>query len=289
MAAAKSIEPVPQRRARLHAPRARRPRPASPPRARRHRDAEGPAHRHPRPGRGAHRQPDRLLPLRRGRPGHALAAGLVHQHRGAGCAPRRGPVPTTRSTGPASGPTASGRARPVDPQRLRLGSRAGRGCPRGTRRSSASSPCRWSAPAGSVPSSASGTSPPTTTRRTSPTSPRWPTWPGTSRPASAPRRRSPPPRPATAPCSTRCGTASSWWTWTATIREFNEALPEDARVAADELRTKTYRDAHPERWHAAEAKVVSEQVLPGATPRSTRRSTGASDGTVFPVELADRS
>ena len=69
------------------------------------------------------------------------------------------------------------------------------------------------------------------------------------------------------------------------IRDFNEVYRKMLGYPADELRTKTYPELTPERWHAAEAKVVSEQVLPRGFSEVYEKEYRRRDGTVFPVEL----
>ena len=70
-----------------------------------------------------------------------------------------------------------------------------------------------------------------------------------------------------------------------TLQEFNETYRKMLGYAADELRTKTYAELTPERWHAEEAKVVAEQILPRGYSDVYEKEYRRKDGSVFPVEL----
>ena len=69
------------------------------------------------------------------------------------------------------------------------------------------------------------------------------------------------------------------------VRDFNEVYRKMLGYSADELRTKTYRELTPERWHAAEAAVVREQVVVRGFSDVYEKEYRRRDGTVFPVEL----
>ncbi len=70
-----------------------------------------------------------------------------------------------------------------------------------------------------------------------------------------------------------------------TIRESNETYRKMLGYTAEELRLRTYAQLTPERWHAAEAKVVAEQVLPRGFSEVYEKEYRRKDGSVFPVEL----
>ncbi len=70
-----------------------------------------------------------------------------------------------------------------------------------------------------------------------------------------------------------------------TLQEFNETYRNMLGYPADELRTKTYAELTPERWHAEEAKVVAEQILPRGYSDVYEKEYRRKDGSVFPVEL----
>ncbi len=54
---------------------------------------------------------------------------------------------------------------------------------------------------------------------------------------------------------------------------------------ADELRQLTYVDLTPAEWHAFEARVIAEQILPHGYSEVFEKEYRRKDGTVFPVEL----
>ncbi len=70
-----------------------------------------------------------------------------------------------------------------------------------------------------------------------------------------------------------------------TLQEFNETYRKMLGYPADELRTKTYAELTPDRWHAKEAKVVAEQILPRGYSEVYEKEYRRKDGSVFPVEL----
>ncbi len=69
------------------------------------------------------------------------------------------------------------------------------------------------------------------------------------------------------------------------IQEFNETYRNMLGYPADELRTKTYEDLTPQRWHATEAKVVEEQILSRGYSEVYEKEYQRKDGSCFPVEL----
>ncbi|MEN6341848.1 MAG: PAS domain S-box protein [Methanospirillum sp.] len=55
--------------------------------------------------------------------------------------------------------------------------------------------------------------------------------------------------------------------------------------SAEEIRTLTYRDLTPERWHACEDAIVRNQILPRGYSDVYEKEYRRKDGTVVPVEL----
>ena len=69
------------------------------------------------------------------------------------------------------------------------------------------------------------------------------------------------------------------------IQEFNESYRRMLGYTAEELRTRTYAQLTPERWHSEEARVVAEQILPRGYSEVYEKEYIRKDGSVFPVEL----
>lgn len=69
------------------------------------------------------------------------------------------------------------------------------------------------------------------------------------------------------------------------IVDFNEAFLELAGHADDELRALTYQQLTPARWHAEEARIVAEQILPRGWSDPYEKEYQRKDGRLVPVEL----
>ena len=69
------------------------------------------------------------------------------------------------------------------------------------------------------------------------------------------------------------------------ILETNRAYQEMLGYDAEELTRLTHQDLTPERWHALEAHVVPEQILPRGHSDVYEKEYIRKDGTVLPVEL----
>jgi PAS domain S-box-containing protein len=69
------------------------------------------------------------------------------------------------------------------------------------------------------------------------------------------------------------------------ILETNRAYQDMLGYSEEELRKLTYVDLTPERWHAFEARMVEEQIIPKGFSDVYQKEYRRKDGTVFPVEL----
>ena len=70
-----------------------------------------------------------------------------------------------------------------------------------------------------------------------------------------------------------------------TIREFNEAFATLLGYRPEELKTLTYHEITPEKWHAFEAGIIEKQVLQRGYSDIYEKEYRRKDATVFPVEL----
>jgi PAS domain S-box-containing protein len=69
------------------------------------------------------------------------------------------------------------------------------------------------------------------------------------------------------------------------ILEYNERYRKLLGYEAEELTHLTYVDITPEKWHAFEAKIVNDQILPRGYSDIYEKEYRRKDGTTFPVEL----
>lgn len=69
------------------------------------------------------------------------------------------------------------------------------------------------------------------------------------------------------------------------IQEANSALQVLLGYSEDELRQMTFRDLTPEKWHAAEARIIEEEVMVRGYSGVYEKEYRKKDGTIFPVEL----
>ncbi|MCX5685067.1 MAG: PAS domain-containing sensor histidine kinase [Planctomycetota bacterium] len=69
------------------------------------------------------------------------------------------------------------------------------------------------------------------------------------------------------------------------ILEFNRSYLNMLGYPADELRTLTYQDLTPVKWHAMEAGIVEEQIMKRGYSDVYEKEYRRKDGTVIPVEL----
>jgi two-component system, cell cycle sensor histidine kinase and response regulator CckA len=69
------------------------------------------------------------------------------------------------------------------------------------------------------------------------------------------------------------------------ILEANQAYQEMLGYDAEELSRLTYQQLTPESWHAADARIVAEEILPLGHSRVFQKEYIRKDGTVFPVEM----
>jgi PAS domain S-box-containing protein len=69
------------------------------------------------------------------------------------------------------------------------------------------------------------------------------------------------------------------------IQECNKAYLEMLGYTWEEIRTLTYVDLTPDKWHAMETEILATQVLPRGYSEIYEKEYRKKDGTAFPVEL----
>ncbi len=69
------------------------------------------------------------------------------------------------------------------------------------------------------------------------------------------------------------------------VLEWNRAYREMLGYADEELRRLTYFDVTPVKWHAFEARIIEDQIIPRGYSDVYEKEYKRKDGTVFPVEL----
>jgi len=69
------------------------------------------------------------------------------------------------------------------------------------------------------------------------------------------------------------------------ILEFNSAYRNLLGYTEDELRTKTYIDLTPTKWHDLEAQILAEQIIPYGYSAVYEKEYIRKDGTIVPIEL----
>jgi PAS domain S-box-containing protein len=72
---------------------------------------------------------------------------------------------------------------------------------------------------------------------------------------------------------------------TGRIREFNAAFQRMLDYPAEELYRLSHEDITPKQWHAFEAQILRDQVLPRGYSEFYEKEYRRKNGTVFPVEL----
>ncbi|KAB0669678.1 PAS domain S-box protein [Oryzomonas sagensis] len=72
---------------------------------------------------------------------------------------------------------------------------------------------------------------------------------------------------------------------TGRILQYNEVFRTMLGYEAEELRSKTYEELTPEKWHAMELRIIEEQVIPRGYSDVYEKEYRRKDGTVFPIEL----
>ncbi|MEI6437364.1 MAG: PAS domain S-box protein [Candidatus Omnitrophota bacterium] len=69
------------------------------------------------------------------------------------------------------------------------------------------------------------------------------------------------------------------------LQDWNQAYQNMLGYPVDELRRKTYQELTPPRWHAFEAGIIKDQVLPRGYSDIYEKTYRRQDGKEFPVEL----
>ena len=67
--------------------------------------------------------------------------------------------------------------------------------------------------------------------------------------------------------------------------EWNRSYEQMLGYPAEQLRTKTYQDLTPPRWHEMEARIISDEVMTKGHSEVYEKEYMRCDGTIFPVEL----
>ncbi|NTU81075.1 MAG: PAS domain S-box protein [Chloroflexales bacterium] len=70
-----------------------------------------------------------------------------------------------------------------------------------------------------------------------------------------------------------------------TIRQHNRSFQELLGYSGEELAQLTYEDITPAQWHAAEARIVQEEILPQGYSAVYEKEYRRKDGTIVPIEL----
>lgn len=67
--------------------------------------------------------------------------------------------------------------------------------------------------------------------------------------------------------------------------EWNRSYEQMLGYSPEQLRSKTYQDLTPRRWHEMEARIVTEEVIAKGHSEVYEKEYVRSDGSVFPVEI----
>jgi PAS domain S-box-containing protein len=69
------------------------------------------------------------------------------------------------------------------------------------------------------------------------------------------------------------------------VIDFNDQFCEILGYSSDEIRTMSFKDLTPDRWHDFEDKIIRKQVIPHGYSEIYEKEYRRKDGTIFPVEL----
>jgi PAS domain S-box-containing protein len=69
------------------------------------------------------------------------------------------------------------------------------------------------------------------------------------------------------------------------IQDWNESYLNMLGYSSKEIRTLTYKDITPEKWHAFEQSIVEQQIIPKGYSEIYEKEYQNKDGTIFPVEM----